>query len=437
MPVEVLMPALSPTMESGKLSRWHVSEGDEVSAGDVIAEIETDKAVMELEAMEGGRVSRLLVAEGAEDVPVNEVIALLDSPNGTAPTATAQKKLPQHQAEKGPAQVAKKIEGPVITMRAALRAALAEEMRADERVLVIGEEVGEYGGAYKVTQGLLEEFGPRRVVDTPISEHAFTGLAVGAALVGLRPVVEFMTFNFAVQALDQIINSAAKTFYMSGGLLSCPIVFRGPNGSSARAAAQHSHDFSAWYAHIPGLKVVSPFSPVDAKGLLKAAIRDPNPVIFLENEFLYGTKAPVPEGEELVPRLGRASFLERGHHCTLVSYSRGLKYALEGAARLRQEGIECDVIDLRTLRPLDMETIYNSVAHTHRLVVVEEGWSVCGVGAEICAAVVENAFDHLDAPPVRVTGKDVPMPYAANLETLALPSVEEVVVAVKAVAYRQ
>ena len=426
MPVEVLMPALSPTMESGKLSRWHISEGDEVAPGDVIAEVETDKAVMELEAMEGGRVSRLLVAEGAEDVPVNEVIALLDSPNGASPPVVTR-----HL----PPTTVKKTEG--VTVRAALRAALAEEMRADDRVFVIGEEVAEYGGAYKVTQGLLEEFGPRRVVDTPISEHAFTGLAVGTALVGLRPVVEFMTFNFAVQALDQIINSAAKTLYMSGGLVSCPIVFRGPNGSSARAAAQHSHDFSAWYAHVPGLKVVAPFSPIDAKGLLKAAIRDPNPVIFLENEFLYGMKAPLPEGEEFVPLLGRANFLERGNHCTLVSYSRGLKYALQSSEQLRQEGIECDVIDLRTLRPLDMKTIYASVARTNRLVIVEEGWSVCGVGAEIAAAVAQNAFDHLDAPPVRITGKDVPMPYAANLEKLALPSVGEVVAAVEEVCYKK
>lgn len=467
MPTPVLMPALSPTMEKGNLAKWLKKEGDAVKSGDVIAEIETDKATMEVEAIEEGTLGKILVPEGTVDVAVNTPIAVIlasgedasairDTGNGRgspAQQAKAQKaKAPaaydQPKAAAGAmpqpprADAAPEIDVPAgtemitMTVREALRDAMAEEMRRDQDVFVMGEEVAEYQGAYKVTQGLLQEFGPRRVVDTPITEHGFAGLGVGAALGGLKPIVEFMTFNFAMQAIDQIINSAAKTRYMSGGQVSVPIVFRGPNGAAARVAAQHSQDYTSWYSHVPGLIVVSPYTAADAKGLLKSAIRNPNPVVFLENEILYGHSFPVPKLDDYLVPIGKAKIVRPGNHVTIVSWSIGMTYALKGAEELAKKHIMAEVIDLRTIRPMDVETIVESVKKTGRLVTVEEGWPQSGVGAEIAARVMSEAFDYLDAPVTRVTGKDTPMPYAANLEKLALPSVEEVVEAAKAVCYR-
>jgi len=471
MPVNILMPALSPTMEKGNLAKWTKKEGDRVKPGDVIAEIETDKATMEVEAVDEGILARILVAEGTQDVAVNEVIAVLTQEGedassaagaSPAPVARAQEPTPDASAMRAdqsasPAAPAVMATPPsaapapaiaadpdvpagtemvTMTVREALRDAMAEEMRKDEAVFVMGEEVAEYQGAYKITQGLLQEFGARRVIDTPITEHGFAGIGVGAAFTGLKPIVEFMTFNFAMQAIDQIINSAAKTLYMSGGQMGCPIVFRGPNGAAARVAAQHSQDYSAWYSHIPGLKVVAPYTAADAKGLLKAAIRDPNPVIFLENEILYGQSFEVPKLDDFVLPIGKARIHRPGKDVTIVAWSIGMTYATKAAAELEKLGIDAEVIDLRSLRPLDTETIIASVMKTGRIVTVEEGWQQSGVGAEITARVVERAFDYLDAPPARVSGKDVPMPYAANLEKLALPSVAEVIEAVRAVTYK-
>ena len=471
MPIQVLMPALSPTMEEGKLAKWLVKAGDKVTSGMVMAEIETDKATMEVEASDDGQLDKILVAEGTEHVPVNKPIALLLTDGETADAASTSRQrdevaspseadegastsadLGERQPEieeapagpqaapaepRGEAEVPPGTEMTTLTVREALRDAMAEEMRADDRVFVMGEEVGQYQGAYKVTQGLLEEFGQRRVVDTPITEYGFAGVGVGAAFAGLKPIVEFMTWNFALQAIDHIINSAAKTLYMSGGQMHCPIVFRGPNGAAARVAAQHSQDFSAWYASVPGLKVVAPYTAADAKGLLKAAIRDPSPVIFLENEILYGQSFDVPKLDDFVLPIGKARIAREGGDVTIVSYSRGVAYALDAAKRLAEDGIEAEIVDLRTLRPLDLETVIASVKKTNRLVTVEEGWPICSIGTEICAAVASEAFDHLDAPPVKITGADVPMPYAANLEKLALPSVEQVVKAAKSVCYRE
>jgi pyruvate dehydrogenase E1 component beta subunit len=457
MPTEILMPALSPTMEEGKLAKWLVKEGQTIKPGDIIAEIETDKATMEVEAADEGKVSKLLVAEGTEGVKVNTPIAVLDGGGAAAPSPRAPPSSPQAPTARGegrgegrpkaPASPASAPhpsplpteewgEGTTVTqtMREALRDAMAEEMRRDKDVFLMGEEVAQYQGAYKISQGLLEEFGDKRVIDTPITEQGFAGIGVGAAMAGLKPIVEFMTFNFAMQAIDQIVNSAAKTLYMSGGQLGCPIVFRGPNGAAARVAAQHSQCYSAWYAHVPGMKVVAPSNPADAKGLLKSAIRDPNPVLVLENEMLYGSHGPVPKGEWLVP-IGKARIARVGVHVTIVSFARGMVYALEAAEQLAGDGIEAEVIDLRTLRPLDLETVLLSVRKTNRLVTVEEAWPVCSVGSEICAQVAMQAFDHLDAPPAKVSGADVPMPYAANLEKLALPSVAQVVEAAKSVCY--
>jgi pyruvate dehydrogenase E1 component subunit beta len=464
MPTEILMPALSPTMEEGTLVKWLVHEGDAVRAGDVIAEIETDKATMEVEAVDDGRLGRILVPAGTEHVKVNRPIALLltngEAPSGTSPSETLPAAAPAGEAHElgetqpdveeapaGPqhapaeprpqAEIPAGAETVTLTVREALRDAIAEEMRADPSVFVMGEEVGQYQGAYKVTQGLLNEFGPMRVVDTPITEYGFAGVGVGAAFAGLKPIIEFMTWNFAMQAIDHIINSAAKTLYMSGGKMHCPIVFRGPNGAAARVAAQHSQNYAAWYAHVPGLKVIAPYTAADAKGLLKAAIRDPGPVVFLENEILYGQSFEVPKLDDFVLPIGKARVARSGRHVTIVSFSRGMVYALDAAKSLAEEGIEAEVIDLRTLRPLDIETLLNSVRKTNRLVTVEEGWPVCSVGSEICARVTADAFDYLDAPPVAISGADVPMPYAANLEKLALPSVEGVVAAVKSVCYRE
>jgi len=456
MPTEILMPALSPTMEEGKLAKWHVKEGDKISSGDVIAEIETDKATMEVEAVDEGVVSKLLVDEGTEGVKVNAPIALLqgeDEPaekpaNGgtVAPAPQASKAPPKRAAPPQPAApVAKQPPDPGIepgtptvtmTVREALREAMAEEMRRDPNVFLMGEEVGQYQGAYKISQGLLDEFGAKRVIDTPITEHGFAGLGVGAAFAGLRPIVEFMTWNFAMQAIDQIINSAAKTLYMSGGQMGCPIVFRGPNGAASRVAAQHSQNYSSWYAHVPGLKVVAPYFAADAKGLLKAAIRDPNPVIFLENEICYGRSFDVPKLDDLVLPIGKARVVNEGTDVTLVSYSITMGHVIQAAEALAKEGISAEVIDLRSLRPLDTATVAESVKKTNRIVIVEEGWPVCGIASEVSMQIMEQAFDYLDAPPVRVTGKDVPMPYAANLEKLALPTVDEVIEAAKAVLYR-
>ena len=452
MSVEILMPALSPTMEEGALRKWLVKEGDAVSPGDVIAEVESDKATMEVEAVDEGRIGRILVAEGSENVPVRAVIALLlqDGEELPPPVAATPAEAPVPampavaSAPSSPVSTTPPMEDSLpadtpsvsLTVREALRDAMAEEMRRDERVFLMGEEVAEYQGAYKVSQGLLEEFGPERVCDTPITEHGFAGLGVGTALAGLRPIVEFMTFNFAMQAIDHIINSAAKMLYMSGGALPCPIVFRGPNGAAARVTAQHSQDYSAWYAHVPGLKVIAPYSAADAKGLLKAAIRDPNPVVFLENEILYGHSFDVPQVEDWVLPIGKARRLRAGGDVTLVSYSHALAFTLAAAETLAQtHKIEAEVIDLRTLRPLDMETVLASVRKSHRIVIVEQGWPVCGIGAEVAARVCAEAFDDLDAPPGRVTGADVPMPYAANLEALALPDAERVVAAALAVCY--
>jgi pyruvate dehydrogenase E1 component beta subunit len=466
MPTEILMPALSPTMEEGKLAKWLVKEGQTVKPGDIIAEIETDKATMEVEAVDEGKVSKLLVAEGTEGVKVNTPIAVLDG-EGAAPAKSrrASKAAPPAaksatrpplpgaegkgvrplaqsspvRAEPSEARGLTPAEAPSTetttqTMREALRDAMAEEMRRDASVFLMGEEVAQYQGAYKISQGLLEEFGDKRVIDTPITEQGFAGVGVGAAMAGLKPIVEFMTWNFAMQAIDQIVNSAAKTLYMSGGQLGCSIVFRGPNGAAARVAAQHSQCYSAWYAHVPGMKVVAPSNPADAKGLLKAAIRDPNPVLVLENEVLYGASGPVPKGDFIVP-IGKARIARVGIHVTIVSFARGIMYALDAAEQLAGDGIEAEVIDLRSLRPLDLETIIESVKKTNRLVTVEEAWPVCSVGSEICAQVAMRAFDHLDAPPAKVSGADVPMPYAANLERLALPSVAQVIEAVKNVCY--
>ena len=445
MPTEILMPALSPTMEEGKLAKWHVKVGDQVSSGDVIAEIETDKATMEVEAVDEGVVAALLVAEGAEGVKVNTPIATLTgedekpAPRRAAPVAAPVPARVAPPAAAAPAITAAPVSAGAmhtITVREALREAMAEEMRRDPNVFLMGEEVGQYQGAYKVSQGLLDEFGPKRVIDTPITEQGFAGLGVGAAFGGLRPIVEFMTWNFAMQAIDQIINSAGKTLYMSGGQMGCPIVFRGPNGAAARVAAQHSQNYGAWYAHVPGLKVVAPYFAADAKGLLKAAIRDPNPVIFLENEICYGRSFEVPVGEDHLVPIGKARVVQAGSDVTLVSYSICVGMAMQAAEILAKDGISAEVIDLRSLRPLDTETVVTSVKKTNRIVTIEEGWPICGIASEIATQVVEHAFDYLDAPPARVTGKDVPMPYAANLEKLALPSVEEIVAAVKAVCYR-
>jgi pyruvate dehydrogenase E1 component beta subunit len=450
MSTEILMPALSPTMEEGKLSKWLVKEGDSVRSGDILAEIETDKATMEFEAVDEGKIGQILVAEGTEGVKVNSPIATLLA-DGEAPGAAPVKKADAPKAEakeEKPAAVAPKIEvasDPEVpagtefvtqTVRDALRDAMAEEMRRDELVFLMGEEVAEYQGAYKISQGLLEEFGARRVIDTPITEHGFTGLGVGAAFDGLRPIVEFMTWNFAMQAMDQIINSAAKTRYMSGGQMSCPIVFRGPNGAAARVAAQHSQDYSAWYASVPGMKVIAPYFAADAKGLLKAAIRDPNPVIFLENEIVYGRSFPVPKLDDFVLPIGKARICRPGADVTIVAYSITVGHALEAAEKLAEQGIDAEVIDLRSLRPLDMDTVLESVKKTNRIVTIEQAWPVCSIGSEICSRVALEAFDYLDAPPTKVSGKDVPMPYAANLEKLALPTVDDLIEAVKAVCYK-
>jgi pyruvate dehydrogenase E1 component beta subunit len=451
MPTDILMPALSPTMEQGKLAKWLKKEGDAVKSGDVLAEIETDKATMEVEAVDEGTLAKIVVPAGTENVAVNSLIGIIANDGEPARPAAKPTEAPKpaeppakpRPAQPGPAAVplptaAEPATGRsvVMTVREALRDAMAEEMRRDASVFVLGEEVAEYQGAYKVTQGLLQEFSARRVVDTPITEHAFAGIGVGAAMAGLRPIVEFMTFNFAMQAMDQIINSTAKTHYMSGGQMECPIVFRGPNGAAARVAAQHSQDYSAWYAHVPGLKVVAPFTAADAKGLLKSAIRDPNPVIFLENEILYGHSFEVPQGEDILVPIGKARIARAGTDVTLASFSIGMTYALKAAEALAKEGIEAEVLDLRTLRPLDTEAIVASVKKTGRCVTIEEGWPVCGIGAEIAGLLMEEAFDDLDAPVVRISGRDVPMPYAANLEKLALPNVEEIVAAAKAVCYR-
>ena len=459
MATQVLMPALSPTMEEGTLAKWLVKEGDVVKSGQIIAEIETDKATMEFEAVDEGIVGRLLVAEGTAGVKVNTPIALLveegeSADAAPAPAAAAVAAAPAASAPAAAAAAAAPAPAPVaaqgwphsdlpegvptktMTVREALREAMAEEMRANPNVFLMGEEVGEYQGAYKISQGLLDEFGAKRVVDTPITEHGFAGIAVGASWGGLQPIVEFMTFNFAMQAIDHIINSAAKTLYMSGGQMGSPIVFRGPNGAAARVAAQHSQDYAAWYAAIPGIKVAMPYSAADAKGLLKSAIRDPNPVIFLENEILYGRSFEVPaEGDFTIP-FGKASILRAGTDVTVVSFGIGLTYALQAAEELAKEGISAEVINLRTLRPIDYDTVLASVMKTNRCVTVEEGFPVGSIGNHIAATIMQKAFDHLDAPVVNCTGKDVPMPYAANLEKLALTTTAEVVAAVKSVCYR-
>ena len=452
MAVDIKMPALSPTMTEGRLSRWLVKTGDEVKSGDVIAEIETDKATMEVEAVDEGVVGEITVAEGSEGVAVGAVIARLLEDGETDLPASAEQKLDRPAAElaqTGVAAVAEAVaatrvvaepdwDGPTKqqTVREALRDAMAEEMRKDERVFVMGEEVAEYQGAYKVTQGLLDEFSNKRVIDTPITEHGFAGLGVGAAFGELRPVIEFMTFNFSMQAIDQIINSAAKTLYMSGGQMGCPIVFRGPNGAASRVAAQHSQCYASWYAHCPGLKVVSPWSAADAKGLLKAAIRDPNPVIFLENEVMYGQSFDVPEHEDWVVPIGKAKVVRSGSDVTITAFSIMVGKALEAAEQLAAEGIDAEVIDLRTIRPLDTETIVESVKKTSRLISCEEGFPFAGIGSELAVQMMEQAFDYLDAPVMRVTGKDVPMPYAANLEKLALPQADDIVAAGRQACYR-
>ncbi len=463
MAVEILMPALSPTMEEGKLAKWLVKEGDTVKAGQIIAEIETDKATMEFEAVDEGTVSAILVAEGTEGVKVNTPIATLAgegesaapraAPQVASPAAApvlAAAAAPAAPAAPAPAApVAPVAPGAdvsldwptgtvmkTMTVREALREAMAEELSRDGDVFLMGEEVGEYQGAYKISQGLLDQFGTKRVIDTPITEHGFAGIAVGAAFGGLRPIVEFMTFNFAMQAIDQIINSAAKTLYMSGGQMGCPIVFRGPNGAAARVGAQHSQDYAAWYAQIPGLKVVQPYSAADAKGLLKTAIRDNNPVIFLENEILYGKSFEVPDLPDFTVPFGKAKIWREGSDVTLVSFGIGVSHALEAADKLAAEGISAEVIDLRTLRPMDTATVIQSVKKTNRCVTVEEGFPVCSIGNHISAVLMEQAFDDLDAPVINCTGKDVPMPYAANLERLALITSDEVVAAVKKVTYR-
>ena len=462
MPIDILMPALSPTMEQGKLAKWLKKVGDKIKPGDILAEIETDKATMEVEAVDEGVLASILIEGGTDNVAVNTRIAVIagegeDAGSAAAAPATAAAPVAAAApaAVAAPAVVTAPAAPPAAanaydassevpagaamvptTVREALRDAMAEEMRADGNVFIMGEEVAEYQGAYKVTQGLLQEFGPKRVVDTPITEHGFAGIAVGAAYEGLRPIVEFMTFNFAMQAIDHIINSAAKTLYMSGGQLGCPIVFRGPNGAAARVGAQHSHDYAAWYSNVPGLKVVMPFTAADAKGLLKSAIRDPNPVVFLENEILYGQTFPVPQMDNWLVPIGKARIHRPGKDVTLVSFGIGMTYCIKAAAELEKDGIDCEIIDLRTIRPMDIDTVVASVMKTGRCVAVEEGFPQSGVTAEIATRVMERAFDYLDAPVIRITGKDVPMPYAANLEKLALPNVGEVIAAVKAVTYR-
>jgi pyruvate dehydrogenase E1 component beta subunit len=479
---DILMPALSPTMEEGTLTKWLVKEGDTVKPGDVIAEIETDKATMEIEAVDEGVISKLMIAAGTEGVKVNAVIAQISNGDAApAPKTSGKNKSSAKGAEvqtrsdakadaaggkpddgateqkacndghrlHAPEQKVAAAEGlhdPIlpegvtykrIAVRDALRDAIAEEMRRDETVFLMGEEVGQYQGAYKVSRGLLEEFGDRRIIDTPITEYGFAGLGVGAAFGGLKPIVEFMTFNFAMQAIDHIINSAAKTLYMSGGQMGCAIVFRGPNGAASRVGAQHSQDYAAWYGHIPGLKVLAPYDAADAKGLLKAAIRDPNPVVFLEHELMYGIEFDVPEVEDFVLPIGKARIRREGTDVTLVAHSRMVKFALEAAEELAEQGIEAEVVDLRSLRPLDTATVIESVKKTNRIVCCEEGWRFFGVGSEIAAAVTEHAFDYLDAPPMRVAQKDVPLPYAANLEKLALPNAQDIVAAAKKVCYRE
>jgi pyruvate dehydrogenase E1 component beta subunit len=461
---DILMPALSPTMEEGTLAKWHVKVGDKIRSGDVIAEIETDKATMEVEAVDEGTVEAILVPEGSEEVKVNTPIARLAGEGGAAaptpPAAPVETSpvgdpLPASRAEaKGdptrapapaaaaPASTLKDPELPEgvklvkVTVRDALRDAMAEEMRRDPDVFLMGEEVAQYQGAYKVSRDLLQEFGDRRIIDTPITEHGFAGMGVGAAMAGLKPIIEFMTFNFAMQAIDHIINSAAKTLYMSGGQIKASVVFRGPNGAASRVAAQHSQDYAAWYGHVPGLKVIAPYDSADAKGLLKAAIRDPNPVVFLEHEMLYGSEFDVPEDIDWVVPIGKAKVRREGKDVTLVAYSRMVGFCLQAAEKLAAEGIEAEVVDLRTIRPMDWQTVVESVKKTNRLVTVEEGWGPMGVGAEVCAKVTEHAFDYLDAPPLRVTQEDVPLPYAANLEVLSMPSVERIVSAAKAVSYK-
>jgi pyruvate dehydrogenase E1 component beta subunit len=454
MSIEILMPALSPTMEEGKLSKWLVKEGDTVKSGDILAEIETDKATMEFEAVDEGTIGKILVPEGSEGVKVNAPIATLIGDGEDAAAAPASKAAAPKAAKSEEPKPEKHAEAPklesvadpefppgtefvTMTVRDALRDAMAEEMRRDDAVFLMGEEVAEYQGAYKVSQGLLQEFGARRVIDTPITEHGFAGLGVGAAFDGLKPIVEFMTWNFAMQAMDQIVNSAAKTRYMSGGQMTTSIVFRGPNGPAARVAAQHSQDYSAWFAQLPGVRVIAPYFAADAKGLLKAAIRDPNPVIFLENEIVYGRSFPVPKVDDFVLPIGKARIVKPGGDVTVVSYSICVGQVLEAAERLGEEGIDVEIIDLRSLRPLDTDTVIESVKKTNRIVTVEQGWPVCSIGSEICARVALEAFDYLDAPPTKVAGKDVPMPYAANLEKLALPTVEDIIAAVKAVCYRE
>ena len=464
MSINILMPALSPTMTEGNLAKWHKNEGDTVSAGDVIAEIETDKATMEVEAVDEGVLGKIVIASGSENVKVNAVIGVLleegesagdigdaapaAAPAATAETAPADADVEAKTEEAAPAATVsapaakpvaaeKEFTGPTTstTVRDALRDAMAEEMRGDENIFLMGEEVGQYQGAYKVSQGLLDEFGEMRVIDTPITEHGFTGLGVGAAFAGLKPIVEFMTFNFAMQAMDHLINSAAKTNYMSGGQMGCPAVFRGPNGAAARVGAQHSQCYASWYAHMPGLYVLAPYSAADAKGLLKSAIRDPNPVIFLENEILYGQSFDVPDDDDWTVPIGKAKIVREGSDVTITAFSVMVGHALAAAEELSKQGIEAEVIDLRTLRPLDTETIVNSVKKTNRIVSVEEGWPVAGMGSEIAAIMMEEAFDWLDAPLKRVCAVDVPLPYAANLEKLALPQVADVVTAAKAVSY--
>ncbi len=448
MATDVLMPALSPTMTEGKIARWLKTEGEPVSAGDVLAEIETDKATMEVEAVDEGVLAEIVIPEGTEHVAVNTPIAVIAA-NGEQLAKVATRPAPPaaRPPQPAPAAPSAKMPQPVaepeyagetrtITVREALRDAIAEEMRRDATVFLLGEEVAEYQGAYKVSQGLLQEFGARRVIDTPITEQGFAGLGVGAGFAGLRPIVEFMTFNFAMQAIDQIINSAGKTHYMSGGQMTCPIVFRGPNGVAARVAAQHSQCYASWYAHCPGLKVVAPYTGADHKGLLKSAIRDPNPVVFLEHELVYGESFAVPDDPEFLVPIGKARIARAGRHVTITAFSRMVKLALQAAEELAKIGIEAEIVDLRSLRPFDIETVAASVKKTNRIVAVEEGWPFAGIGAEIAARVMEECFDWLDAPLKRVAGKDVPLPYAANLERLAVPQVEDIVAAARDVAYR-
>ena len=451
MTIEILMPALSPTMEEGKLSKWFIKEGDKVSAGDIIAEIETDKATMEFEAVDEGTVTKLIVTEGTDGVLVNSAIALItdensedaidkkisiDSVQTDTNLSKAKVKNQVKPLEDNEPEWDTAVQTKTQTVREAIRDAMAEEMRRDETVYLIGEEVAEYQGAYKVSQGLLDEFGSKRVIDTPITEHGFAGIAVGSAFAGLRPIVEFMTFNFSMQAIDQIINSAAKTLYMSGGQMGAPMVFRGPNGAAARVGAQHSQDYAAWYAHIPGLKVVQPYSASDAKGLMKTAIRDDNPIIFLENEILYGKSFEVPLLEDYTVPFGKARIWCEGTDATIVSFGIGMQYALEAAEQLQADGVSVEVIDLRTLRPIDYETIIKSVEKTNRCVTVEEGFPIGSIGNHLSAVIMERAFDYLDAPVINCTGKDVPMPYAANLEKLALTTTAEVISAVKKIIYK-